>query len=191
MSTNRTNSNEAIKKTTLLIIGLAIISMWVFFVRFRANKPSIASTSEAKQQTVGKQNLRSKIAQLMKRLQKNPRDVSTLEKLGRMFMMMKSWKQAKHFWKRALKVKSDYTPARLQLARCFYQTQNFKKAARNLEKVIKSNPSNTQAHFNLGVLYKYYLDSRDNWKKHFKKVLQTPEVDQKIKKRAQEEIRSD
>lgn len=189
MNMNRTNSNEVVKRITLLIVAATIFSMLVFFVRFRTSKPSIASTSNAKQQTMDRQRLKSRIGELMKRLQKNPRDFSALQKLGRMFMMMESWKQARHFWERALKIKPDYTPARQQLAQCYYQTQNYKRAARNLEKVINSDPSNTSAHFNLGILYKYYLESRDNWKKHFKKVLQTPGVDKEMKKRAQEEIR--
>ncbi len=190
----QSNSTEVVKKTTFLILAGAVISMLVFFVQYRMDNPSIASKSQTGhgQQTEDMEKLGAEIGKLMKRLEKNPDDLSVLKKLGRTFMMMKSWDRAIHFWNRALEVDPGYTTARMQLAQCFYQKKNYQSAAKHLEEVINSDPSHTRAHFNLGILYKYYLDSGGKkWDKHFRKVLQAGGVERSVREKAKKELQDD
>lgn len=184
----QSNSTEVVKKITYVILAGSIISMLVFFIQFRMDKPSIASKSKTGHQTEDMKKLGSEIGKLMKRLEDNPNDIKVLEKLGRTFMMMKSWDRAIHFWNRALEVDPGNTPAIMQLAQCFYQKKNYQSAAKHLEKVISQDPSHTRAHFNLGILHKYYLDSGKKWEEHFRKVLQSGGVEKSVRKRAKKEL---
>ena len=182
------SSTEAVKKITFAILAVGVISMLVFFIQFRMDKPSIASKSKTGQQSRDMEKLGSEIGKLMQRLEENPDDIQVLEKLSRTFMMMKSWDRAIHFWNRILEVDPGYTSARMQLAQCYYQKKNYQSAARHLEKVLNQDPSHTRAHFNLGILYKYYVDSGKEWKEHFRSVLQSGGVEDNVRERAEKEL---
>lgn len=188
---SQNNSTEVVKKITFLILAATLISMLVFFVQFRMQKPSIASKSQSGQSDRDMKKISSEIGKLMQHLEENPDDISTLEKLGRTFMMMKSWDRAIRFWNRALDVDPAYTPARMQLAQCFYQKKDYQSAAKQLNRVLDSNSSHTRAHFNLGILYKYYLEKDEKWKQHFRQVVQAEEVESSVRKKAEEELKDD
>jgi len=187
------NSTSLANKITFVVLAVGIISMLVFFVQFRMNNPSIASKASTKGHNGQKdmENMGAQIGKLMQRLEKNPDDIKVLEKLGKTFMMMQSWDRAIHFWNRALGVDPGNISARMQLAQCLYQKKNYSRAAKHLEEIVRSAPSHTRAHFNLGILYKYYLNAQQKWEKHFRKVIQSEGVEKSVRERAKKELEND
>ena len=184
------NSTNLANKISFVILTIGIISMLVFFVQFRMDNPSIASkTNTAEQQDM--ENMGAEIGKLMQRLEKNPNDIEVLEKLGKTFMRMQSWDRAIHFWNRALGVDPGNISARMQLAQCLYQKKNYSRAAKHLEEIVRSAPSHTRAHFNLGILYKYYLNAQQKWEKHFRKVIQSEGVEKSVRERAKKELKKE
>ena len=85
----------------------------------------------------------------------NPLDPDLYHSLGLVYFQFKKYDKATKFLQKALKLKPNFTPARVDLARSLIETNNISSAIRHLkiakEDLTYANPENIHAH--LGFAY--------------------------------------
>lgn len=69
------------------------------------------------------------------------------------FMAERSFERAANLLREALSIKPGYVPALIDMASCYAETNEPKKALKYLQKVVAAEPLNAPAHYNLSMLY--------------------------------------
>ena len=69
------------------------------------------------------------------------------------FMAERSYERAANMLREALSINPGYVPALIDMASCYAETNEPKKALKYLQKVVSAEPLNASAHYNLSMLY--------------------------------------
>ncbi|MFP4071136.1 MAG: tetratricopeptide repeat protein [Desulfovibrionales bacterium] len=184
-NTFSTDRQHPSSRAVLIFVGVGLIAIFASSFVYRMENPSIRM--QAQPQSRG-QNDMSSMGEFMTRLEQNPNDVEALSRLGRIFMEMGAWERASVFWKRLLDVEENL------MGRYFYgislfQMKEYQEAAAQFERVLEQEPNQPLAHFNLGVLYKHYLNRPTEGDEHFKKVLElAPPEQTELREQVRQEL---
>lgn len=81
--------------------------------------------------------------------------------------------------------------ALMGLGMCYYQAEQFDKAAGAFDMILEFDPGDSMAQFNTGIIKKYYLHKHEEADDHFKKIIANPNTPADMKKRAEEELKKD
>lgn len=184
MSTMTTAQPDQGRRLVIAVLGLGLVLLFVGSILYRLQNPSLTMQARQGQQSAAM----NEIAELMARLDSEPNHLPTLMALGDQFMRMGSWERASVFWKRALAVDPAQDRALNGLGVAYYNMDQFADSAAQFERIIVLQPDNHRAHFNLGMLYKHYLDEPERARVHFERVLELDPGDEELVGRIQEEL---
>ena len=179
---NSAPGHKAILGTVALAFVLIFISSFVY----RVQNPSLTIQRQVEQQS-GAAPMEM-IGQLMRKLEQDPKNVSTLRSLGRAFMSMQAWQRAASFWQRLLEVEPDNNSAAHQLAMCYFRMEEYSQAVTVLKRIIDIDSNDYYAHYNLGVLYKHYLDKADKAEEHLQVIVKAKDAKEELRQEAQKEL---
>jgi Flp pilus assembly protein TadD len=112
----------------------------------------------------------AEIKTLMERLRSNPEDLDVARELGMIFMRMGAWERALEFWDHVLAQRPTDLEALNQKGVCLFQTSRYREAAGVFSQMLAVDPAHPHAHYNLGILYGYYLNATDEARRHFEVV---------------------
>ena len=178
----------------ILVLMLAGLMLMVgYSVLYQLDNPGM--TRDISQQARGQgqaadRQMMDMVSGLMQNLQEDPGDIETLERLGLIFMRMESWERASGFWERILEQDSEHIQARQQLANCYFRMEEYAQAALELQKVLEIDPQEPHAHFNLGLLYAYYLQDSEQAREHLQAVLEYAPENLELQKEASQELQN-
>jgi cytochrome c-type biogenesis protein CcmH/NrfG len=88
---------------------------------------------------------------LLAQLQSEPNDPELLSKLGYVYFVAKDFKQASAYFQRAVDIKDDAV-VRTELGRAYYYAGDPDDALAQFERVLRSDPENVNALFNVGMV---------------------------------------
>jgi len=179
-------------KLVLIVTALSLLGMLAYSMVYRVQHPLLTKQQEQSRRQASSQASSQKamdrVAELMSRIQENPKDVQALREVARLFMSMQSFERAAGFWERVLTINPDQSNARQSLAMCYYRMDRYEDAAAELRKVLDLEPDNAYAHYNLGVVLTRFLDQPEKGREHFRQVLNTEGADTELKDRARQEL---
>ena len=183
----------SVRKVALMIAGISLAAMVAYSVGYRMEHPSLTKhhnddPGHAGHATDMGDNPMAMIGALMQKLQENPGDVGLMSTLGRSFMSMQSWERALTFWDMILEVEAENTLALNQKGVCLFRLKRFEEAAKPLERILVIDKDDLHARFNLGILYKHYLDDPARAKAHFQAVLDAKPDDKTLLEGARKEL---
>jgi len=89
---------------------------------------------------------------LEKVLEKNPKDLSALIRLGNLYMDSKRFKEAAELYGRSLEIDPKNTDVRVDMGTCYRSMGSPDIALQNYAKAIEINPNHANAHLNSGVV---------------------------------------
>lgn len=163
METNNAFPQVARRRVTLFL--LACLGALLFTaVVYRVDNPSIVQHEEQREMPGGgsmeKMGDMAGVSALMQRLQSNPDDIEAMRSLGMSFMEMQAWERALAFWDMVLERHADDVMALNQKGFCLFELEQYAEAAVLFERMLGIEKDNFHAHYNLGVIYKYYPSSR-------------------------------
>jgi tetratricopeptide (TPR) repeat protein len=185
MSTEMMTQHDQGRRFVIAVLGLGLAFLFIASILYRVQNPSLTMQARQDQQAA----VMSKIAELMAGLDKEPNHLPTLMTLGDLFMRIGSWEQAAVFWKRALAVDPAQGQALNGLGVAYYNLDKFFESAEQFERMIALLPDNYRAHFNLGMLYKHYLDQPQRARTYFERVLELNPADEaELIRRVQAEL---
>jgi Tfp pilus assembly protein PilF len=171
------------KAVVLCSMALCLAAMVVSSAVYRTTNPSLVKEVEQSGADHG-QDVMAMIGQLMQRLQENPQDPDILESLAMAFSRLQAWDRAGQFWKRLLAVEPGNTQARQQLAMTLYRQQDFQGAAGQLQAVLKQDPDDAYAHFNLAILFARHLEAPGRAREHLQAVIDAPGAPEELREEA-------
>jgi cytochrome c-type biogenesis protein CcmH/NrfG len=161
-----------VRRAALLIAALSLAAMIAYSMTYRVQHPSLTEQNRTPSRQAGMgDDPMAMVGALMQKLQENPGDVHIMSTLGRSFMSMQSFERALTFWDMILDVEPENTMALNQKGVCLFRLERFAEAVVPLEKILTLDKGNLHAHFNLGILYKHYLDDPARGASHFRAVL--------------------
>ena len=128
------------------------------------------------------------VSAMMKKLQENPEDIESMRALGMSFMDMKAWDKALSFWEMILQRNENDVMALNQKGFCLFELEKHAEAAELFERMLTIEPHNYHAHYNLGVIYKYYLSQPDKAATHFQAVVDASPDDPGLMSNARREL---
>ncbi|RQD78844.1 tetratricopeptide repeat protein [Desulfonatronospira sp. MSAO_Bac3] len=165
------------------MLGLAVIflsSIW-----YRIDSPSLVEETQTRQ---ADQQMMARIAGLMQEVEQNPENVEAITELAGFFMQNQDWDKALSFWRRALSVDPDNQLALNQAGFTLFQMQQHEEAREKFERLLELNPENHQGHFNLAIIYKYYLDEQEKAREHLEKILEIDPDHPELLERVRQEL---
>jgi len=93
-----------------------------------------------------------KATPLLEKLKANPKDAEALGQLGALYSSAHQFQQAAEFYNKSLQIDPKNGAVRTQLASSLYYSGDVDSATKELQQVLKSDPKNANALFNLGMM---------------------------------------
>lgn len=128
------------------------------------------------------------LGQAMNKLRATPGDVETLLEIAAIFSRNRDWINAVTFLERAVAANPSDMRPRYFLGVALASQGRHAMAAKAFEETLALSPANDHARFNLGILYRYYLDRPDKALELFTAVAESPEADESLRNMAQKEL---
>jgi Flp pilus assembly protein TadD len=125
---------------------------------------------------------------LMQQVRENPKDTHAMLELTNTFMMMQAWDKALEFANMAAKLAPQDPQVHRALGMVRFQRKEYPEARQSFEMVLKKDPNDVVAHYNLGILLKHYMKKSEEGDQHFRRVVQLGSPDPDVLKSAQEEL---
>ncbi|WP_291320930.1 tetratricopeptide repeat protein [Desulfonatronospira sp.] len=178
-------SPSAMQRTVVVfaLLGLAVIflsSIW-----YRIQSPSLVVETHARQ---ADQQMMARIAGLMQEVQENPENLHAILDLAGFFMQNEEWDRAYSFWNRALELDPDHQLALNQAGFTLFRMGEHARARDKFKRLLEINPENHQGHYNLAIIYKYYLDDQEMAREHFQTILKLDPDNQELLERVRQEL---
>ena len=116
-------------------------------------QPSKNSMAGARQVTPDQLKLMAdkKAQPLLAQLQSTPNDPELLSKLGHIYYVTQNFKEASTYFKRSVDIRDDAI-VRTELGRAYYYAGDSDHALAEFDRVLKSDPDNANAMFNVGMI---------------------------------------
>lgn len=124
----------------------------------------------------------------MRKMQENPTDVKNLLELSNTFMMMQAWDKALEFVGMAAKAAPEDLNVHRAMGMVRFERKEYPEAKKSFDLVLKKEPDDVLAHYNMGILLKHYMKKPAEGDAHFRRVVQLNPKDQDVLKSAQEEL---
>jgi len=128
------------------------------------------------------------LRELMRKMEENPNDPQVLVELANTFMMMQAWDKALEFLTMAEKAAPDDPGVHRGMGMVRFERKEYDLARKSFDRVLKKNPDDVLAHYNMGILLKHYMKKPAEGDAHFRRVVQLNPQDQDVLKSAQEEL---
>ena len=87
-------------------------------------------------------------------------------------MGLQNYAAAEEVLKEAISLAPDFMQARLNLARCYYESDRWRESTEELEKVVEIDPDHGVAHMNLAILYRFFLLDKEQAKIHSHRAIE-------------------
>lgn len=193
----KTFNLSSTQKVLVGVLGVSLLVMFVSSFYYRMSHPG--NRVEFRQQeasgmgggmSASTGESMKNISKLMDKLDKNPKDTEVLLNLADSFMMIRSYDRAKKFFERVIVQKPHDVHALMGLGMCYYQSEDFPKAIKSFEGLLKINPEDPMAHYNIGIIQKYYTHEHEKAEAHFKAVINSPDSEKDLKDQAREELKN-
>jgi len=191
METNNAFPQVARRRVTLFLLACLGVMLFAAGV-YRVENPTIVQHEERREMPGGgsmeKMGDMAGVSALMKKLQDNPDDIEAMRSLGMSFMEMQAWDRALSFWDMVLERRPDDVMALNQKGFCLFELEQYAEAAALFERMLGIEKENFHAHYNLGVIYKYYLEQPDKAAAHFQSVVDASPDDPALVSNARREL---
>ncbi|WP_045214641.1 tetratricopeptide repeat protein [Desulfonatronovibrio magnus] len=180
-------SPSAMQKSVAIMAVVCLIAIFLSSLMGRVKDPSITVVTSGAQRTQ-EQAMMAEISGLMAEVDRNPDNVPAMIELAHLFMLMDAWERSYAFWNRILAIEPENELALNQAGFTLFQLERFTEAEERFQALLDLDPDNYRSHYNLGIMYKYYLDDQEKAEHHFHRILEIAPEDPELIQRIQHEL---
>ena len=184
MSSTTLGPHDQGRRLVVAVIALGLVLLFVGSIIYRLQNPGLTMQARPSETSMAM----NEVSELMARLDSEPNHLPTLMALGDQFMRMGSWERAAVFWKRSIGLDPSLERALNGLGVAHYNMDQYHESAEQFERIVELNSENHRAHFNLGMLYKHYLEEPEQARVHFERVLELAPDDPELMDRIRDEL---
>ncbi|MFP4083415.1 MAG: tetratricopeptide repeat protein [Desulfonatronovibrio sp.] len=182
-------SPRTMQKSVALLAIICLAAMFAASLWSRIQEPGI--TVESRSAPAGQdQAMMAEVTALMAEVEENPQNVEALTELAHVFMLMEAWERSYSFWRRILDIEPANELALNQAGFTLFQMERHSEAVEYFETLLEMDEDNFRSHFNLGIIYKYYLNDPDRARQHFQRILEIAPDNPQLMERVKEELES-
>lgn len=182
-------SNVFGRKLVLLVCGLSLLTIFGVSIVYRANHPNMAVHAKKKTSAMGAMaSGMGGLQAMMAKAETEPDNVENLMELANAFLMMRAWDRALVFLERAKALQPDNVIILKSVGICYFQKQMHEKAVEVYERILAQQPDDALSHYNMGIIFKHYLNDPQGAVRHFRAVVEMPNADEEMKKHARAEL---
>lgn len=127
------------------------------------------------------------VRELMAKVEQDPNDVHSLVDLADIFMTMGAVDRASKYLDQAQALQPGDMEIMQRRGLAQFQLERHEEAAKTFEAVLAKEPNNALAHFNLGIVNRYFLKNEAAAAEHFAKAAALPTDDAELAAKAKEE----
>lgn len=180
-------SPGTMQKSVALLAIICLIAIFSTSLMNRVKNPSIVVESRSAPSSQ-EQAMMSEINALMAEVDRNPDNVRALIELAHIFMLMDAWERALAFWKRVLAIEPENQLALNQTGFSLFQLDRYEESEQFFQALLQLDPDNYRSHYNLGIMYRYYLNDHDSAEFHFQRILEISPEEPQLMERVQREL---
>ena len=111
------------------------------------------SANEAMPDMAAMESVHKTLERLKHNLEANPEDLVSIDSLATMFTIAGSYDKASKYYERHLEIEPDNNEVKMALAHSYFQLKRTNDALALVHGVLKKEPTNVFALYNLGVIY--------------------------------------
>jgi len=112
----------------------------------------------------------AKIKALVEKLKQNPASPELNIQVGNQLFDIGNFSEASGYYQRALVTDSGNVAARIDLAVCFFNVENYDQAIKNMRIALRLAPDHQKGLFNMGVMY-MAVGQQDSTQKYWKHLI--------------------
>ncbi|MEW5800150.1 MAG: tetratricopeptide repeat protein [Bacteroidota bacterium] len=173
VSKTQAKKKKKIPQTNYVIgifIALAIVIIAVEYFRSPSGDTHVHTPATQQSQPTDP-SVVTEITNLEAKIKSDPKDSDALLRLANMLHDAKFYPRAIETYKQFLALKPNDADARVDMAICYFETDDAPRAVREIESVVKQYPKHQMAVFNLGVIH-LSSGNMDEAKKWLKKAVE-------------------
>ncbi len=182
-------SPRTMQKSVAFLAVVCLVAIFASSLWNRIQDPGI--TVESRSAPAGQdQAMMAEVSALMAEVEENPQNVEALTQLAHVFMLMEAWDRSYSFWRRILALEPENELALNQAGFTLFQMERYSEAVQYFDTLLEMDEDNFRSHFNLGIIYKYYLNDQDRARQHFQRILEIDPDNPQLMERVKEELES-
>ncbi|MBU1247936.1 MAG: hypothetical protein KKB70_04495 [Proteobacteria bacterium] len=186
MTTSETTRPAKGKMIVLAVVAISLLAMLAGSLVYRFAHPELqkamreqevaqapSGMDEAGGMPAGAMNMdavREMLEALETRISENPKDLEALMQASNIYMMRQDKATALSYLDRAKAASNGDLETLMQLSKLYFDLGEFERTTESIGEILKADPNNMYAHFNMGVVLKYRLENLEEAEKHFKLV---------------------
>lgn len=183
-------------KVLALLVAASLVVMFLSSLLYRMENPSrIVAPREQPRQAMGgggpaamSEADMEAVRGLMQRLAENPDDPEAQLELARRFLAMNAWDRAASFAQSAVNLMPTNPEALNLYGVALFRMERYAESAAILEQLVAVAPGNVMALFNLGVIYKHYLDNPLEGEERLRRALAIEPKDERVRAMIEAEL---
>jgi tetratricopeptide (TPR) repeat protein len=153
-----------------VLVSAMFIASFVYRMRHPAMTVTLREAPAADKEAENQEMMH--IQELMGQLQASPGDAGAMIELAEAFMTMKALDRAALFLDKAAKIVPGNTRLLRDQGMVAFEHEDYPKARDAFQGILERDARNATAHFNLGVLKRYYLNQTEPAMAHFRAVVE-------------------
>lgn len=188
-------------KIVLGLIFFGLLAMFAGSFLYRMDNPTLVkqigqSRTNQNSSDFGDQNgmntgmnpeMMAHISELMGKLREDPNSYPVRVELATHFMEAEDWGSASSHLLKAKAINPEETEADYYLGICYYNLNEFAKAAESFEAVL-SKTKEHHAQLNLALLYRKHLNQVEKSDALLKDIINSPDAEQELKTMAKQAL---
>lgn len=183
--------NKSGRTIVLTGIFVCLAAMFASSVLYRVENPNL--TVQAKQKNSAPQGMQQMgmggLQEMMAKAEAEPENVNNLIELGNAFLMMRAWDRALEFLEKARALEPENVMVLKSVGICYFQKEKYEEAVEIYERILGLDGSDALSHYNLGIIFKHFLNDPESSAKHFTAVMELPHEDEEMRKNAKSELK--
>jgi tetratricopeptide (TPR) repeat protein len=154
------------KAYAFIVLNAAIALLISYFIL----DSNIQRQREISETSSAAPEIPDKVKVLIENLKQNPSSPELNIEVGNQLFDIGNYSEAAGYYQRALATDSANVAARIDLAVCFFNIENYSQAIKNMRIALKLSPDNHKGLFNMGVMY-MTVGQQDSTRKYWNRLI--------------------
>ncbi len=182
----------------VLLLGVGVLAMFLTSVFYRLEHPSRQMAMQQRPEAgggpasgmaggMGGEDMEA-MRRLMQQMSENPGDIGVQMELARRFGAMGAWERSLMFAQNAVNLQPGNPEAVNLFGLALFRLDRHKEAEGAYQQLAALDPKSVMAQYNLGVLYKHFLNDPKKAEAHFKAALALAPTDVRVQEMIRAEL---
>ncbi len=199
MAATAPGRQSPLAKGLVLLIGIGVLAMFVTSVLYRMEHPSRQLAARPQAPAGGQGGMAgmmggmggedmNALRALMQQMSENPNDIGIQIELAKRFAGLGAWERSLMFAQNAVNLQPSNAEALNLFGLSLFRLERYKEAESAYQQLASVDSKSVMAQYNLGVIYKHFLNDPKKGEDHFRKALALKPEDVRVQEMIRAEL---